>query len=64
EQIIEARSNLYDQELTTLINNIKSGLEKAQDGFLKWMGCWIHLSLTICLLGGSNGPDFAQSVCQ
>ncbi|CAG8823323.1 2153_t:CDS:2, partial [Racocetra persica] len=35
EQIIEARSNLYDQELTALINNLKSGLEKAREGFLK-----------------------------
>ncbi|RIB16432.1 hypothetical protein C2G38_2090902 [Gigaspora rosea] len=27
------------------------------------MGCWTHLPLTICLLGGNNGPDFAQSIC-
>ncbi|CAG8824933.1 9177_t:CDS:2, partial [Racocetra persica] len=60
EQIIEACSNLCNQELTALINNLKSGLEKAREGFLKWMGCWIHLPLTICLLGGSNGPDFAR----
>ncbi len=63
KQIIEAHSNLCDRELTALINNLKSGLEKAQERFLKWMDCWIHLPLTICLLGGSNGPDFARSIC-
>ncbi|CAG8730493.1 13518_t:CDS:2, partial [Gigaspora rosea] len=60
KELTEARSTLCDQEFTTLTHQIKLGLQKARDGFLKWMGCWTHLPLTICLLGGNNGPDFAQ----
>ncbi|CAG8830215.1 7311_t:CDS:2, partial [Gigaspora margarita] len=64
KELTEARSTLCDQEFTTLTHQIKLGLQKARDGFLKWMGCWTHLPLTICLLGGNNGPDFARSICR
>ncbi|CAG8806436.1 28902_t:CDS:1, partial [Dentiscutata erythropus] len=57
KELVEAQSMLCNYKFMSLINNLKLGLEKAQEGFVKWMDCWTHLLLTVCLLDGSNGPD-------
>ncbi|KAF0557670.1 zinc finger mym-type protein 1-like protein: PROVISIONAL [Gigaspora margarita] len=55
---------LWLEELQSAIANLYIIFDKefveAQSKLCDQMGCWTHLPLTICLLGGDNGPDFAR----
>ncbi|CAG8531225.1 754_t:CDS:1 [Acaulospora morrowiae] len=60
EELSEAKNNLSQEKFDNLYQNLFNGIQKASEGFLKWMDMWIHLPLSICCLGSDSGHEFAR----
>ena len=60
-QIWDAITILQDDSFDSFINGLVAGIDKALSSLETWMGMWLHLPLSICRLGGKNGPKFACS---
>ncbi|CAG8828544.1 34569_t:CDS:2, partial [Racocetra persica] len=44
-----------------LVDELIAGVDAALDLLKTWLGMWIHLSLSICRLGGDNRYEFAYA---
>jgi len=60
-QIWDAITILQDDSFDSFINGLVAGIDKALSSLETWMEMWLHLPLSICRLGGKNGPKFACS---
>ncbi|CAG8470318.1 25167_t:CDS:10 [Racocetra persica] len=67
-KLFRANNNEYNAKFVKLATDINfenfrvllcAGIESALNGFTKWMETWIHLPLSVCQLGGVDGPEFA-----
>ena len=52
---------MSSEDINELYEALQTGVNQALNGFLKWMLPWIHLSLSVCQLGGDYGQEFARA---
>ncbi|CAG8717298.1 hypothetical protein RhiirA5_434309 [Rhizophagus irregularis] len=55
---------MSSDDFNNLCKSLQTGVKKALDGFIKWMGVWIHLPLSICSLEGNYGLEYASAFLQ
>ncbi|CAB4406047.1 unnamed protein product [Rhizophagus irregularis] len=64
EELYETESFMPSDDFNNLCESLRTGVEQALNGFIKWMGVWIHLPLSICSLGGNHGSEYASAFLQ
>ncbi|CAG8833460.1 21793_t:CDS:1, partial [Racocetra persica] len=57
----DTECELDKRNFENFCESLRTGVENALDGFVKWMEVWVHLPLNICRLGGENRPEFAYA---
>lgn len=60
----ETENFMSSDDFNNLCKSLQTGVKKALDGFIKWMGVWIHLPLSICSLEGNYGLEYASAFLQ
>ncbi|CAG8752963.1 3972_t:CDS:2, partial [Dentiscutata erythropus] len=58
-ELNDAKCELNAIDFENFHTSLYTGIESTLNGFIKWMKTWIHLPLSVCRLGGVNGPEFA-----